>query len=186
MVATATAQPEIIKGIPKTKARDIAPAELYRKIQNRMKSYEMLTKRADYRQLVLADLREGIPAYVIKGFKWEGEMIQPFTLWHPGMEFLGRVAQVMEAAEYGRILITQAAAQAGTKLKELKLVAEQLAPLLGKANAYQSEASQARNAQEQARLAEIMYKAAAEQAETNFKSADKELKNYVSKLTLEI
>jgi hypothetical protein len=180
MVATA------LQPTAPARAQEMNPADLYAKINRRIKSLEVLEKRVDMRALVMAELRERRPVIVNRGFKWEGQIIQGGTEFLPAPEFLPIVAQRLETLEFRRAFTTKAMMDGKRKLDELRKVAAELAPLVSDVSKYRGQASQARQAEEQARQAVIMYGKEAEQAEKDFSRADKSLTAYMAKLDLEI
>lgn len=173
------------------KARDIDPAVLYQKVTQQIRSLAVVDKRADHRALVLADLQAGNPVVVRRGFTWEGETIPSGIEWHPGMEFLPRLATVLAAP--GITLVTRDFYYAGKKKKELEAIAAKLTPLFGAVSKYQNQVEQERaavrankRAIEDATRAIEVHEREAEQAEQNLATASQAFKDFVAGLDFEI
>jgi hypothetical protein len=162
------------------------PSELHAKLYQRIKSLEVLQKRVDIRALVLADLRERKPVIVVRGFKWEGQIIQAGDEFLPDPEFIPLVAQQLESLEYRRAFTTKEMIEGRRKHDELEKIADQLAPLVAAVSKYRSQASQARATEAAARQAMEASRREAAEAEKNLTSADGALKNYMGTLTIEI
>lgn len=162
-----------------------APADLLRKLDNKIKALEVIGKHSDYTSEVLADLREGKPVIVVReGFKWEGEIIPRLSEFNPGPEFVPRVAQLMES--FGRYFVPKPHIEALEKIKVYRRIAAELAPLVGAASALKAQAAQARDAEGRARTAVDMYKFEAEQAEAKIPAAERALADYMSTLDIDI
>lgn len=186
MEATITYTRPIDPRTHKQPARKMDPAELLSKINTRIRSLEAINRRGDDRDNVFAALREGRPVIPVKSFKMNGTYPPVGAEWHPGYEYISVLAQIMDQPGYKRLVVTKEHYEASKELVRLRDVQQELTPLVAKSSGYRDMAYRERAAQEAARLAEIAAKARAEQAEENLKTADAELKKYVSGITFDI